>query len=259
MRVIVGLFLILAQSTAWTAEFKPKYGPMASPRAIPLSQEHAYFQSKEHRAPDFWALIGFYVPQFNGAACSAASVAMVLNAARAAMIKTAQKSADDKVILQTEMLDRVTAENWKALLSPLGSPLGSGGGRGTTLDRLGRVTKAAFKAYGFAAVKTRVVHAQNTPAAKASLIAALRENEKSARDFILINFDQRAFTDDAEVGHVSPVAAFDEARERVLVLDPDREYYEPYWVSVQTLLEGMATLDSGAKMNRGYVVVQVAE
>jgi hypothetical protein len=57
----------------------PKYGPAGAPRAVPLSKDHSFFAAAP--APDFWALMPFYVGQINGAACSVASVAMIVNAA----------------------------------------------------------------------------------------------------------------------------------------------------------------------------------
>jgi hypothetical protein len=103
-----------------------------------------------------------------------------------------------------------------------------------------------------------VTHAVDTsPATRARLEQALAQNEKSNDDFILINFNQAAYTGDAEVGHIAPIAAYDAAHHRVLVMDPDRQWYEPYWVSTQTLLAGMATKDSQSKQNRGWVYIKL--
>ncbi len=249
MRILF-LVLVMASQLVFAGDAKSKYGPKSAPKAISLAQDHQYFQSGKHKAPDFWALAGFYVPQFNGAACSVASMAMVLNAARALLPKT----ADDKVVLQQELLDKLAdTEHWKARITSL---TGYRGARGLSLDGLGKVAEAAFKAYGFPAVSVQVVHAENTPEAKKALIVALKKNEESATDFMLTNFNQQAFTDDADVGHIAPVAAYDAEKGRVLVMDPDREYYEPYWISVDTFLAGMSTgKDSESGKTRGYVVI----
>lgn len=154
---------------------------------------------------------------------------------------------------QKDLLEKVNVEHWKALLSPEGHE----GHHGTTLEGLGRITEAALKAYGFPSASVHVVHAETSPASKKALIAALKENEKSARNFIIANFNQQSFTDDADAGHIAPLAAFDSGKNRVLVLDPDRDYYEPYWVSVDTLLAGMATKDKGANANRGYLMIDL--
>lgn len=231
-------------------EVKLKYGPAGGPRAVPLSQLHQFFQFRGHPAPDFWDLIGYYVPQFNGAACSVASVTMVLNAARAHLFQ----SADDKRVTQTDLIEKVNIHHWKERLSAEGFE----GEHGLTLDLLGQVTEAVFKEYGFKKVSVKVVHVTDaSPRVRRDVIRDLRNNERTNRDFILANFNQRLFTDDTDVGHISPVAAFDEQRQKVLVMDPDREYYEPYWVSVDTFISGMATLDKGAKNYRGYIMVRL--
>lgn len=246
LRLLTCLLILSFSSVSIAA--RPKYGPAGNPRATSLPSSREYFQSPKHPAPDFWALIGYYVPQFNGYSCSAASVSMVINAAQAGKPKT----ADDKVISQQELLDKVTTEHWKERLSPKGFH----GEYGTSLDQLRSIVESAFKTYGFKKVTVRAVHVENTSSdVKRELVKILRQNEKSNGDFVIANFDQRIFTDDAEVGHIAPVGAFDEEKERVLILDPDREYYEPYWVSLDTFLSGMATKDSQSKLNRGYLVV----
>src|SRR4051794_5051280 len=70
------IFLGMWTST-WAGEIKPKYGP----NAFPLSVSHEYFL--KNQAPTFWALIPYYLPQRDDRSCSLATVAMVMNAARA--------------------------------------------------------------------------------------------------------------------------------------------------------------------------------
>ncbi len=65
---------------------------------------------------------------------------------------------------------------------------------------------------------------------------------KKGRDYILIHFLQDVVTE-AQGGpypHISPIGAYDEASKRVLVMDVDREWYEPYWVSDERLLLSMS-------------------
>lgn len=245
----VVLLTSFVTTLSFADDVKPKYGPTGAPRATPIAFSNEYFRTGNHPAPDFWALIGYYIPQMNEHSCSSATLAMVLNAARVNFPKT----ADDKVVSENELLDKVTTEHWKELLSAEGYQ----GEHGTSLDRFGRIAEAAFKAYGFPSATVRVVHAENTPEAMKALTTALEENEKSVRDFIVANFNQQAFTDDADAGHMAPVAAYDVAKKKVLILDPDRQWYEPYWVSVDTFMAGMATTDKTTNANRGYVVINL--
>ena len=247
--LIAGLIFVTAE-----AALKPKYGPAHTPKAIPLAESYDYFQNPKNRAPDFWNLIGHTVPQFHGAACSVASVTMVLNAALTEKAKRNPRSADDRLVLQTELLEKVDAENWKKRI------LGPSLTRGADLDTLGNIVRAAFKKYGFETVEVKVIHADpQDPQARKHIREALLANEASAQDFVIANFDQVAFTDDAAVGHVSPVAAFDSKKDRVLIVDTDREYYEPYWVSEETFWKGVSTRDSSVGKSRGIVWVKVLD
>jgi hypothetical protein len=235
-------------SATFGQESKPKYGPNASPKALPLFHSREYFQSKDHPSPDFWALIGYYVPQQNDYSCSAASVSMILNAARARLHKT----SEDALVTQKTLLEKIQVENWAQRLSAEGWK----GSHGTSLDELARVTEASFKAFGFPQVKVKTVHVDRSSAEmKSRLVKDLIENEASATNFILANFNQRSYTDDSDAGHIAPVAAYDSQKGRVLVLDPDRQWYEPYWVSVDVFLKGLATKDSGGKAYRGYLLI----
>lgn len=241
------LFLILFAIPAVQA--KPKYGPEGAPKAATLAQDNAYF--RKNPAPDFWAMIGYYVPQFNGAACSAASVAVALNGARATLSKT----ADDKVVPQEELLDKIKVENWKERLSKKG--WGPKKIYGTSLEVLGKVAQASFRAYGFPKAEVDVVEVKDMSDATVEKIRdALKANEKSADDFIIANFNQKLYTDDAEAGHIAAIGAYDADKKRVLILDPDREYYEPYWVSEKVFIEGMNTKGSEGGGFRGYIVVR---
>jgi hypothetical protein len=221
------------------AESKPKYGPEASV----LSVEHSYLQ--HNPAPDYWAISPYYTAQQDDASCSVASVTMVANAARVGMNLT----SDDELVTQKGLLKKVGDDSWVKDISL--------GGRGVTLDQLKDFTEKSLKAYGIKNVTVEAVHAEMTDAGKAQLHKALVSNEKSAKDFMIINFIQGVYTGDAPAGHIAPIAAYDAKHAKVLVMDPDRQWYEPYWVSEETLLKGMATKDDVSGKNRGYLYIQL--
>lgn len=220
---------------------KPKYGSEAQV----LSRANDYL--RRAKAPDYWALSPYYLPQQNDRACSLASVTMLVNAARAGHSLT----ADDELATQTGLLARVKSDLWSKAIG--------NGGRGVTLDQLGGLVEQSLKVYGLEGATVEVVHTDDTSkATRQKLHHALVANEKSANDFIILNFVQGAYTGDANVGHIAPLAAYDGAKKRALVLDPDRQWYEPYWVSEATLLAGMATKDETAGKFRGYVWAKLA-
>ena len=79
--------------------------------------------------------------------------------------------------------------------------------------------------------------------------------DRWASDYLLLNFDVRAYVGVGDYGHIAPVGAYDAERQRVLVLDPDRVWYEPYWIPESVALAGMATRDSVTGRPRGYIHV----
>jgi hypothetical protein len=226
-------------SPSASSNAKPKYGP----EAHRISIDHAYLQKAA--APDYWALSPYYTAQQTGAACSIASVSMVINGARAKL----NLSADDELASQNNVLKKTKNAAWKGAVENTGG--------GVFLEQLGQYVEESFKAYGLTPVEVQVFHAQKTPEFKKVLHDALVENEKSADDFIIANFIQGVYTGDADAGHIAPVGAYDAKTKRVLIMDPDREWYEPYWVSEDTFLDGMATGDKGSGMTRGFVWVKV--
>lgn len=252
MKNFSGIYLVLSLCLTLCASadenVKPKYGLMATR----LSDSTDYV--RKNPAPDYWALSTYYLSQQWGGACSLASVAMVTNAARVRFKLT----ADDALATQSKVLERikeplVDGQTWAVAVGAEGSTP-----TGTNLDQLGVLTQKTLESYGLKVKHLEVVHVDPKDSKiRAKLHAALVANEKSDRDFIIANFDQQKYTGDAQVGHIAPVAAYDAAKERVLIMDPDRDYYEPYWVSEATFFDGMGTKDSGGKMFRGYVYVEL--
>lgn len=251
---LIALLVLFALSSSTFADTpKPKLGPLATR----LVDSHEYFQT--HPAPDFWAMMPNYVSQVWEGSCSVASVAMVVNAARAHMKLT----ADDKLATQQDLVAKVKGpvgnHSWADAVGANGKIEGMLHG-GVNLDELAVVLRESLEQYGVKPVKIEVVHVDEINAAsKKKLHDALVENEKSARDFIILNFNQKIYTGDAEAGHISPIAAYDARKKSVLVMDVDREWYDPYWVSEETLIQGLATRDTSNSRNRGYIWVQVAQ
>jgi len=240
---LLGLLLVsqaaIAQENGGTA--LPKYGP----RAVRLYHSREYVRRFD--APDFWAMMPYYVSQFNERSCSVASATMVLNAIRA----TQELTTQDELITQESLLDVVASSNWKKSVGHVGG--------GVSIEELGRYLRVAIDAYDLGDYTVDAVRLNPNHTNHAEHIRrVLKENERSADDLLIVFFWQSELTDDPEgaTGHVAPIAAYDEENDRVLVFDPDRQWYEPYWVTVDTLTAGMAKLDRGTGRPRGYVWVR---
>jgi hypothetical protein len=241
IRIIGFVFLIMTVFTflAWASEETgcPKYGPKENPIAIPLSQSFDYFRHPENRAPDFWRLIPYYESQFNGGACSVASVAMIVNgflrAGHGYCLKDQDTNVSQLVLIQNE-----NQHQWKGKLTQEGFK----GKLGLTLESLDRAVKASLITFGMRGVQTKMVQTdKNSPEALLEFRNALELNEKNSDDFILVHFLQDVLTRSpgGPYPHISPIGAYDIKHKKVLILDVDRKWYEPYWVPDYMLFEAM--------------------
>ena len=203
---ILSAVLALCAGAAAPAAAALKYGPTSRPLAVPLSQDHSYFQDPAHAAPDFWRLSAFYVPQPDPSSCSAASVSMALNSLLAA--GRTRGDQDRNVTPERLLADLRGGKN------PRLAAMGVDGRHGVTLEQLTAFVEAALSEHGGAG------------------FAVSRHPVRSA---------------DAE-----ELRALRAALRLVLVFDVDRDWYEPYWVPDEALLQAMA--HSTAAFGRGGYV-----
>ncbi|MFY9329417.1 MAG: phytochelatin synthase family protein [Georgfuchsia sp.] len=83
----------------------------------------------------------------------------------------------------------------------------------------------------------------------------LRETLAKPNARIVVNFNRKTLAQEGS-GHLSPLAAYDEASDSVLMLDVAKFKYPPAWISVSELLESMQTIDSDSGKSRGLVIVE---
>lgn len=249
MKILISLFLALNGIAAAGAD---KYSPINGTRAVPLSMDNACLRTPGVKAYDYWSLSSFYVPQYNDYACSAASVAMALNA----LLNARRVRGDqDENISQASLLDAVTAIKWKELLSADGFE----GRHGVSLAQLGVVSRAALTAYSTSAFSVTVTTVEAKSASGLETFRkALAANEKNPDDIILLHFAQDLVTGapGGPYPHVSPVGAYDAKTRRVLIFDVDRLWYEPYWVADAQVFDAME-LPTKSFGHGGYVLLNI--
>lgn len=195
----------------------PKLGPLA----VPISAETTFL--RQSPAPDFWAFHPFVRPQFTSSACGIATVTAALNGLRGL-----PALAEDPIPDQPALLEAIGNPLWVGLTAE--------GGDGLTFAQLVELAQAGAAALGME-VEVTALPAMGTP--DAGLRALLAANEASARDAVMVYFNQGVITGDWDGPHIALIGAFDEASGRVLILEVDQEWYIPYWTGFDTLLEAM--------------------
>lgn len=94
----------------------------------------------------------------------------------------------------------------------------------------------------------RVMSGKNGANARREIIENLRRSD----DYVIANFS-RPFLKQPGVGHFSPLGAFDEISDSVLVMDVNPKRVPWFWVSMEDLLGAMSIWDTFE--NRGYLLV----
>jgi len=77
---------------------------------------------------------------------------------------------------------------------------------------------------------------------------------KSSDKFLVTSFDRKKLNQTGS-GHFSPIAAFHEKYNMVLILDVARFKYAPYWVPLHTLYESMTSVDLASGLPRGWFLI----
>ena len=182
------------------------------------------------------ALFRHHVRQFNGAACSVATVVSVVNAL--GQIQGGRTAP----VGQREILDTVLTGHWKERMHGQGYR----GRRGLPLALLGRVVQASLNTYGIAyrAVETVGAPVPGTAAARrieSVLRSRLHRFETRGDGVLIAHFDQGALAQTLNIPHISPVGGFDTQSASVTVLDVDPEQQSPYQVPFRAFYRSISS------------------
>ncbi|MBL7714703.1 MAG: hypothetical protein JNL01_04490 [Bdellovibrionales bacterium] len=244
----ISLFVGVALAAATPAKKYPEG------RATPFSKTASLGLASEtlsNGAP-FWEMIPFHSMQKTGASCSSASATIVLNALRG----SADLTKDDELFTEESLLKCTRNKDWNIRVG-IDTKSVLSGVRGTPLDLFAKYLLQSLnhclpkKKWTVTANRPKAVQGTEGMDQFREALAAFQTGKVK----IIANFDQGKIFQDQAVGHLSPVGAYDAKTDRVLILDTDRKWYEPYWVPVSVLWEAMQTEDSEKKQLRGYVVI----
>ena len=177
-------------------------------------------------AADFDDLMTHFVPQTRRAFCGVASALTTLNAAR-----STPTPLDQSRLFEHR---RVDMNPWK--VSFVGMSLGE--------------FAHLMRAHG---ARVSVVYASDSNVD--TFRSTVRENLRREGDFLLVNY-QRSELGQSPMGHISPIAAYNETSDRLLVLDVAAHKYPPTWVETDAMWKAMrAPLNPNTDITRGYLVV----
>ncbi len=106
-----------------------------------------------------------------------------------------------------------------------------------------------------ARVQTVYAEPEGLDAFRTALLKSLRA---PAGPFMVANYD-RATLGQTGTGHFSPLAAWHQASDQVLILDVARFKYPPHWVPVSRLWAALQGLDAASARPRGYLLMERAD
>jgi hypothetical protein len=217
-----------------------------------------YIHPPDHQGwnPLKQAIWKYHVKQFHDSSCSVATVVACINAVRFL------ENGAPHPIDQGDILDRVTTGHWKARMSDGGYH----GRRGLPLPLLGQVVKDSISAYKLKVQHVDIVRTPKTlprgSTLRATLKKRLRDFDRHGNGLIIAHFDQGTLVPTLNIPHISPVGAYDEATDRVTMLDVDPEQEKPYEVDFNTFYKGLScdyhhVLQAFGYGSGGYVYLQI--
>ncbi len=178
-----------------------------------------------------------FVTQKNQAFCGVASIVMVLNA-----LELPAPAAAELNSFHTFTQDNLLNADTEAIL-----PLAVLMKLGMTLDQIGALLATQ-------PVDVEVRHASETNLETFRNTATSYLGKRG--HFVIVNYVRKAIGQEGG-GHISPLAAYDGAADRFLILDVSRYKYPPVWVRSADLFRAMDTIDAdNQNRTRGFVLVK---
>lgn len=257
-KILISFLLLFLSFNSFAQEkIKKDIVPWGTQKSIELL-------NKSNFKNDFYQLANFYQPQINPFFCGVASSVIILNAINYNNIES-QKEIEFKneKILGTKVLEYKAYSQFNFLndktdkiknrdIVELKKPFEIKNGKeiydpGFTLSQLESILKNVHN------LKVKKVYAKNN---KEKSIENFRKDLKKYlidnSHFIIVNIDGSYLFENAG-GHLSPVVAYDEKSDYVMVMDVAIHKRPWYFVKTQDLFQAMNSLDGSNY--RGYLII----
>ncbi len=221
---MVGVIALLLAVGVW-------YFRSHSVPQITLDTEEGQRVLRRSTAPDYEPLTRHWVQQGQMLCCAASAVIAMNSVAR-----EARYTQDDLFVPETaHIITLGEFQNGQA-----------------TLDKVADLIRVRSR------LSATAIHAGDGPG-EGSLAAfrqQVKENAASVGDYMIVNYSLMYLAGLGKGGgHCSPLAAYDEQQDLVLLLDP-RGRYHWAWLPLTSLYEAMNTTDRVSQTHRGWVTIR---
>ena len=200
--------------------------PLTAPLLDARSAEGQTLLTNSTYQADYPTIARYFEPQQLLAYCGVASSVIVMNALQLQATPVTQKSFFDK--------------SARAVMSPYAVAFG-----GMTLDQNGELLRAH-------AMDVTVTHAADSNLD--AFRTTVQRNLAPANDYLLVNYAREPLGQEGG-GHFSPLAAYDNSSDQVLIMDVTAYNYPPTWAPLPLLWQAMDTVDSASGKTRGFVEI----
>ncbi|MFN6131610.1 MAG: phytochelatin synthase family protein, partial [Synechococcaceae cyanobacterium] len=195
----------------------PQRAAGPAPLELPSNQGQVLLFRSRQRS-DYGPLSQEFLTQANLSYCGVASAVMALNSL-AVPAPAAKGYASYRFWTQENLFEA-----------------GSGGPDATTVRQRGMTLAQLQQLLAGRGVTASAIEASSLSLAE--LRQLLRRSLADPDDRLLVNYHRQALGQ-AGGGHISPLAAFDDGSDRVLILDVARYRYPAVWVPISQLLQAM--------------------
>lgn len=228
--MLLGLIFLVVFCLGFAGLAESRIAPPAP--SLIFTSEQSFNLLKKDLNPNTIKLLANFTTQKNGTYCGVASAVMVLNS-----LPIPAPIDSDHSSFHYFTQDNIFNDKVLEIIKPEQVAK-----EGMQLSTLGQLLKSF-------ALNVEVMPAdQRTEEQfRKELIHALAN-----QDFIIVNFLRKTLHQEGG-GHFSPIAAYDPASDRFLVLDVARYKYDSYWVKTADLWQAIHTKD-GAQY-RGFLLI----
>ena len=227
---LVGLPAAAFGFASWRVS-NPTHDPQALPDGLISidSRVGRTLLADSEKTADYQPLVRWYVPQDKLSWCGVASATIVVNALGL--------NEPGPALRQPKLFTREARQVRSRVRTTWG---------GMTLQELAGILQT-WDAHA------EPFHAEEHDIVRFRMLA--RGNLGDPSDFLVVNY-HRSKLGQAGAGHISPVAAWDQDTDRVLILDTASYRYPWTWVRIKDLFGAMNTQDRASGRSRGWLVVR---